>query len=72
MVVPGALAFMFTCTYLALRYNKHESEVKARIATGTDYLKKQSIGLYKVSKPMLREISVRVKLFLSRVFGVAK
>ncbi|MEM7485964.1 MAG: acyltransferase family protein [Bacteroidota bacterium] len=72
VVVPGALAFMFTCTYLALRYNKHESEVKARIATGTDYLKKQSIGLYKVSKPMLREISVRVKLFLSRVFGVAK
>ncbi|AWX46281.1 hypothetical protein HME9304_03313 [Flagellimonas maritima] len=72
IVIPGALAFMFTCTYLALRYHKHEAEIKANIATGKDYAKKQSIGLYKVSKPMLREISVRVKLFLSKVFGIAK
>ncbi|UII79353.1 acyltransferase family protein [Flagellimonas sp. CMM7] len=72
VVIPGAFAFMFTCTFLALRYNKYESEIKGNISWSLEFAKNQSIGLYKTSKPVLKEISLRVKLFLHRVFGLAK
>lgn len=72
VVIPGALAFMFACTFLALRYNKYESEIKGNISWVWDYAKNQIVNLYKTSRPILKETSIRVKLFLYRVFGLAK
>nr|WP_299068531.1 acyltransferase family protein [uncultured Allomuricauda sp.] len=72
VVIPGALAFMFTCTFLALRYNKYESEIKGNIAWGREYIKTQSLNLLTVSKPTLKELVLKAKLFLTRLFGLIK
>ncbi|KQC28965.1 acyltransferase family protein [Flagellimonas eckloniae] len=72
VVIPGALAFMFTCTFLALRYNKYESEIKGNIAWGREYIKTKSLNLLAVSKPILKELLLKAKLFLTRLFGLIK
>lgn len=72
VVIPGALAFMFVCTFLALRYNRYESEIKANIAWGTDYIKNQSVGFLNATRPIRKELLVKVRLFLTRLFGLAK
>ncbi len=72
VVIPTALVFMLACTFLALRYNKYESEIKGNIAWGLDYAKNQSIDLYKASKPIRKEIYLKTRVFLHRIFGLAK
>lgn len=72
IVVPGALAFMVLCTYLALRYNKHEQEIKDNIALIFEFAKVQTAELYDHSKPVIRDLRIRAKLFLNRVFAFVK
>lgn len=72
IVIAGALAFMFACTFLALKYGKHESEIKGNIAWGIDYVKNQSIGIYKASKPIRKEAFHKARLFLLRILGLVK
>lgn len=72
IVLPGAIAFMFTCTFLALRYERNKSEIKANIALGMEYAKSQGVVIYKVSKPILKEVSLRFKVFLNRIFAFVK
>ncbi|MAU14585.1 MAG: hypothetical protein CMH46_03490 [Muricauda sp.] len=72
IVVPGALAFMVACTFLSLQYNKYEAHIKSQIAWGGSYIKTQFIELKEASTPLLRELYVRFRLFLKRVFRTVR
>ncbi|WP_420322729.1 acyltransferase family protein [Flagellimonas sp.] len=65
-VILGALVFMLACTFLALRYNKHEAEIKAQISLALGYVKNQILELRKASVPMVREVSIRAKVLVRR------
>lgn len=66
IVIPGAILFMVVCTYLALKYNQHEAEIKSQIAWALASVKRQAIEVKEASIPMLRELSIRVRLVLRR------
>lgn len=72
IVIPGALAFMFACTYLSLSYNRHEQDIKLSLYSYLQLARIQSIEFYKVAKPYLKEVSIKVRLFVHRIFGLAK
>jgi len=72
IVISGALLFMFVCTYLALKYNQHEMEIKTAILSGINYTKAKGAQLYWAGKPILKEIFVKARFFLNRVFKPAK
>lgn len=72
VAISGAIAFMVLCTYAALQYDKHETEIKNKLATIGEQAKTQLLTAYTVSGPLLRELSYRLKLLLRRVLGVVK
>ncbi|WP_420601964.1 acyltransferase family protein [Flagellimonas sp.] len=72
VVISGAMLFMIACTYLALKYNQHETEVKTNISLGINYAKNKGVELYSTSRPIFKEILIKIRLFLSRVFKPAK
>ncbi|MGX1929958.1 heparan-alpha-glucosaminide N-acetyltransferase domain-containing protein [Flagellimonas sp. 2504JD4-2] len=65
-VILGAIAFMVACTYLALSYNKHETEIKAQLSHAFGFVKNQSLELKKASTPFLREVTIRAKVLVRR------
>ncbi|MCB0372733.1 MAG: DUF1624 domain-containing protein [Muricauda sp.] len=66
MVIPGALAFMTVCTFLALKYNQYEAQIKSQIAWSISFVKNQAMELKEASIPVLRELNIRRRLFLRR------
>lgn len=72
IVVPGAVAFMVACTFLSLRYNRYEAQIKAQIAWGGSYIKTQLAEFKEASLPMLRELYIRFRLFLRKVFRTVR
>lgn len=72
IVIPGALAFMIACTYFALQYNKYGANIKSQLDWCVSYTKSQLIELKEISVPVLREIFIRVRLFLRRVLRTVK
>lgn len=72
IVIPGALAFMTACTFLALQYNKYEANIKSQIASSISFAKSQFIELKEISIPVLREIYIRTRLFLRRVLRTVR
>lgn len=72
IVIPGALAFMIVCTWLALQYNKYELGIKTQISSGFVFIKTQTIELKELSIPVLREVLIRIRLFLRRVFRTVR
>ncbi|MEM9076067.1 MAG: acyltransferase family protein [Bacteroidota bacterium] len=72
IVIPGALAFMLTCTYLSLKYNRHEVQIKSTINSARQTARVQVLELYRMSLPILKEIMAKVRLFVNRVFGFVK
>ncbi|NJB35780.1 heparan-alpha-glucosaminide N-acetyltransferase domain-containing protein [Croceivirga sp. JEA036] len=68
IAIPGALAFMFICTYLSLVYMKHEDEVKTQIS----YAGKQTlIHLHNgvaFAIPIVKMGISRLRLFIIRLF----
>ncbi|WP_420399876.1 heparan-alpha-glucosaminide N-acetyltransferase domain-containing protein [Flagellimonas sp.] len=72
VVISGALVFMVVCTYLALAYNKHEAEIKSQWSHGVSILKVKGLELYQNGKPVLKDASMKLKLFLNRVLKTAK
>ncbi|MGW9686438.1 acyltransferase family protein [Flagellimonas sp. 2504JD1-5] len=71
-VIFGALAFMFACTFLALRYNKHEAEIKTQISQTTAFVKTQTLELKKASTPLVREVSIRARVLLRRLLRTVR
>lgn len=72
VVVPGALAFMFSSTYLALMYNKHETEIRGNLNVALEFIRAQGMELYKYSKPFLKDATIRVRLVVNKVLGTVK
>lgn len=72
IVIPGALAFMFTCTFLSLKYSTHEAQIKSNINTMGQTAKIQLLEVYRIGLPILKQVMVKIRLFLSRVLGLAK
>lgn len=66
IVIPGAIIFMVVCTYLALKYNRHEAEIKSQIAWTLASIKHQAIDVKEASIPLFRELSIRARLVLRR------
>ncbi len=64
--ISGALAFMIACTFLALHYNHHEAEIKAQVHQTVGFLRSQIAELTKASVPILREVSIRIKVMVRR------
>ncbi len=66
VAIPGAILFMVACTFLALRYNKYETQIKGTIASTINMVKFQWNDLREASIPVLRELIIRARLFLRR------
>ncbi|WP_431121396.1 heparan-alpha-glucosaminide N-acetyltransferase domain-containing protein [Flagellimonas flava] len=61
VVISGALVFMVVCTYLALLYNKRESEIKEHFTLALDYSKLKAGELKLILSPIARDLSLRAK-----------
>ncbi len=72
IIIPGALTFMFACTYLALKYSKHEADLKKQLSFAFAYLKSQVLVFQKNADPVLRETFSRVRLFINRMLGIVR
>ncbi|AEM72287.1 hypothetical protein Murru_3268 [Allomuricauda ruestringensis DSM 13258] len=72
IVVAGAFAFIIVCTFLSLQYNRYEANIKSQLAWGISYAKIQITDLKEASTPVLRELFIRVRLFLRRVFRTVR
>ncbi|MEM9647929.1 MAG: acyltransferase family protein [Bacteroidota bacterium] len=72
IVIPGAIAFMIACTYLSLKYTKHEAELKDHLATTALYIKLHAADFAKKAQPLLKELSLRAKATLRRLFKTAQ
>lgn len=71
-IIPGAMAFIFVCTYSALRYERNKAHIKLNIATGSRYLrvKIESWGMYGLK--LLRAYFFRGRILLLKLFRLAK
>ncbi len=67
LIVPGALVFMFVCTYLALRYNTHKATIKTQVNTRIEIIKNNTLILTKRLDPMLREVLVKIRVIFQRI-----
>ncbi len=72
IVIPGAFAFMFACTFLALQYNKYEANIKSQISWGISFTKSQLIELKEATVPVLRETNIRIRLLLRRLLRTVR
>jgi uncharacterized membrane protein len=72
IAIPGALLFMVACSYLALKYNRHEAEIKAQVSQGIVVAKYQLIDFREASIPVIRELASRIRLLLRRVFRTVR
>ncbi|WP_306013462.1 MULTISPECIES: heparan-alpha-glucosaminide N-acetyltransferase domain-containing protein [unclassified Allomuricauda] len=72
VVVPGALLFMMVCTFLALQYQKHEAHIKSQIAWGIAFVRVQIVEAKEITLPLLKELMVRLHLFLKRVLRTVR
>jgi hypothetical protein len=68
-VVLGAAAFMFICTFLALRYAKNEEEIKSQVSTAITILSKEVIILIRVSLSTTKNLFLKLRVFLTRIKG---
>lgn len=72
LVVPGAILFMFACTFLALRYNANEQFLKSQLNANAFLVKKQvTVGLQRL-EPLARELLTKLRLVLLRLLGRVK
>ncbi|MEZ4811851.1 MAG: heparan-alpha-glucosaminide N-acetyltransferase domain-containing protein [Allomuricauda sp.] len=72
VVIPGAVLFMFASTFLALKYNVFESDIKEQIALGLNTLKGQFSDLRSNSLPVLKEATLRGRVILRRFFRTVR
>lgn len=70
--ILGALLFMYACTLLALKYSQYEENIKSQLASAISFTKIQLVDLKEATIPTLRELLVRGRLLLRRVFGTVR
>ncbi len=69
VAISGAVAFMVACTALALWYDKNESGVKSRITFAINSIGVQVVIVSRMASLLIRELLVRIKMVLYRLFG---
>ncbi|RNC89918.1 MAG: DUF1624 domain-containing protein [Allomuricauda sp.] len=72
LVIPGALLFMVSCTFLALLYGKHELEIKSQIALAAMNGKRKALSLQKTMTPVAKEFLTKLRLALLRLLGLSR
>lgn len=72
VAIPGALLFMVSCSYLALKYNRHEAEIKTQLSQAVTNAKLWVIDLKEASIPVLLELVARIRLVLRRLFRTVR
>ena len=72
VIIPGAALFMFTSTFLALKYSTFESEIKEQIAYSLSTFKNQLLDIRNNSLPILREVGIRGRVILRRLFRTVR
>lgn len=72
IAVPGAILFMFLCSFLALRYNGMHARINSQIALVQSSARNLLIELKMGSAPLLRELTIRIRLALRRFLRTVK
>lgn len=72
IVIPGAFLFMVTCTFVALQFHKNEVYLKSRLVFQVESFGKQFELLSKKTIPIMRQLFVKVRVFISRVLGIVR
>lgn len=72
IVIPGAFLFMITCTFVALQFHKNEVYLKSRLVFQVESFGKQFELLSKKTIPIMRQLFVKVRVFISRVLGIVR
>ncbi|MFD2586701.1 acyltransferase family protein [Croceitalea marina] len=68
-VVFGAVAFMLACTFLALKYAKHETEIKYQLGFMTNSLKRETSSLLTAAYSSSKNLLFKLRSLLSRTRG---
>jgi len=69
VAIFGALLFMITCTFLALKYGKHEEPIKLRINALLISSKTSFELIFKKLTPIFLDALLRIRIFLNRLLG---
>jgi uncharacterized membrane protein len=72
IAIPGAILFMIACTYFALQYGKHETVIKLHVALLESKGKSLVLNLQKTTVPILKELHIKVRIILYRLFGFSR
>lgn len=72
LVIPGAVLFMVICVIASLQYVKHEAMLKAQLNTGLLFIKEQLVFGYTNTLPVFKEIILRIRLGIQRIFKLAR
>ncbi len=70
--IIGALLFMFSCTFLALRYHAKEHLIKSQLALKIEMIKAQITLLNKKAISVFRDFLPKVRLFLLRIVNAVR
>lgn len=72
IAVPGAILFMLLCSFLALRYNGMYARINSQIVLVQSSARNLLIELKMGSAPLLRELTIRIRLALRRFLRTVK
>ncbi|GGG46325.1 hypothetical protein GCM10011414_14950 [Croceivirga lutea] len=70
--IPAAILFMIVCVIASLQYVKYEAEIKAQLNTGLVFIREQLLFGYETAVPVFKEITVRIRLVIQRIFKLAR
>lgn len=71
-VVPGAILFMITCTYLALKYSSNETKIKAQLTLKKVAFLNQLEVILKKGIVLIRVLTFKFKLFINHILRTVK
>lgn len=72
VAISGALVFMVVCTYLALLYDRHETSIKGQLNGVLLNAKEQLVSGYHILSPVFRELLLKLKMTISKIFGTVR
>ncbi|WP_394971692.1 acyltransferase family protein [uncultured Croceitalea sp.] len=72
VVIIGAIAFIFICTFLALQYAKHEYEIKSEISRAVLHLKLEVFSFQKSLTPKVKFYFSKARIYVARFFRTVK
>ncbi len=70
--IPGAILFMIACTVLSQQYAKYEIEIKTQIGIAIINTKEFMLNLQKTVTPVLRELLIKLRIALVKLFGLSR